>query len=67
MKRLFFIALFCASVLCLHAQKISRDYQNQSLSKVLEDLNKATADKTIYFDDSVTAAEAVRETEAKRR
>ena len=25
------------------------------------------ADKTIYFDDSVTAAEAVRETEAKRR
>lgn len=49
MKRLFFIALFCASVLCLHAQKISRDYQNQSLSKVLEDLNKATADKTIYF------------------
>ena len=28
---------------------ITRDYQNQSLSKVLEDLNTATDDKTIYF------------------
>ena len=49
MKRTVFLTIFCVSVLCLHAQTISRDYQNQSLSKVLEDLNKATSDKTIYF------------------
>jgi hypothetical protein len=35
--------------MCLNAQKISRDYRNQSLSKVLEDLNTATIEKTIYF------------------
>ncbi len=28
---------------------ISRDYQNQSLSKVLEDLNAATPGQTVYF------------------
>jgi hypothetical protein len=33
----------------MNAQKLTRDYQDVSLSKVLEDLNAATADKTIYF------------------
>jgi len=41
--------LFCALTLCAQAQRITRQYQNESLSKVLEDLNTATNDKTIYF------------------
>ena len=49
MKPYIFTALFCILTLCTQAQKISRDYQNESLSKVLEDLNAATSDKTIYF------------------
>ena len=49
MKPYIFTALFCALTLCTQAQKISRDYQNESLSKVLEDLNAATSDKTIFF------------------
>ena len=49
MKQYIFTALFCVLTLCAQAQKISRDYQNESLSKVLEDLNAATSDKTIYF------------------
>ena len=48
MKKILFTALLCSIALCLQAQKISRDYQNQSLSRVLEDLNSAS-DKTIYF------------------
>ena len=49
MKQYIFTALFCVLTLCTQAQKISRDYQNESLSKVLEDLNAATSDKTIFF------------------
>ena len=49
MKQYIFTALFCVLTLCAQAQKITRDYQNESLSKVLEDLNAATSDKTIYF------------------
>ena len=49
MKPYIFTALFCVLTLCTQAQKISRDYQNESLSKVLEDLNAATSDKTIFF------------------
>ena len=49
MKKYIFTALLCVLTLCTQAQKISRDYQNASLSKVLEDLNAATSDKTIYF------------------
>ena len=49
MKQYIFTALFCVLTLCTQAQKISRDYQNESLSKVLEDLNAASSDKTIYF------------------
>ena len=49
MKRVLYIILFSICAVGVQAQKISRQYQNQSLSKVLEDLNTATSDKTIYF------------------
>ena len=49
MKQYIFTALLCVLTQCAQAQKISRDYQNESLSKVLEDLNAAATDKTIYF------------------
>ena len=49
MKKFFITALLCGFALCLNAQTISREYRNQSLSKVLEDLNAASTDKTIYF------------------
>ena len=49
MKHYIFTALLCGLTLCAQAQRISRNYQNESLSKVLEDLNAATSDKTIYF------------------
>ena len=49
MKQYIFTALLCVLTLCAQAQKISRDYQNESLSKVLEDLNTSTSDKTIFF------------------
>jgi len=49
MKKILFTVLLCSLVLCLNAQKITRDYQNVSLSKVLEDLNTATSNQTIYF------------------
>ena len=49
MKHYIFTALFCGLALCAQAQRISRHYQNESLSKVLEDLNTATSNKTIYF------------------
>jgi hypothetical protein len=49
MKKILFTALLCSLTLCLHAQKLTRDYQDLSLSKVLEDLNAATSEQTIYF------------------
>jgi hypothetical protein len=49
MKHYIFTALLCGLTLCAQAQRISRYYQNESLSKVLEDLNTATSNKTIYF------------------
>ena len=49
MKQYIFTVLICVLTLCALAQKLSRDYQNVSLSKVLEDLNTASSDKTIYF------------------
>ena len=49
MKKYILTVLLCILALCANAQKISRDYQDMSLSKVLEDLNAATSDKTIYF------------------
>ena len=44
MKKYIFTALLCVLTLCAQAQRISRNYQNESLSKVLEDLNAATSD-----------------------
>ena len=49
MRKYIFTALLCGLTLCAQAQKISRHYQNESLSKVLEDLNAATSDQTLYF------------------
>ena len=49
MKKYILTVLLCSMALCTNAQKISRNYQDMSLSKVLEDLNTATTDKTIYF------------------
>ena len=49
MKQYIFTVLLCVLTLCVQAQKISRHYQNESLSKVLEDLNAATSGKTIFF------------------
>ena len=49
MKKIISTVLLCALTLCIHAQRISRDYQNKSLSKVLEDLNTASPAKTLFF------------------
>ena len=50
MKKIIFTALLCCGFsLCLNAQRLSRNYQNQSLSKVLEELNAAVESKTIFF------------------
>ena len=60
MKKILFTVMLCSFAMCLQAQsprkaghnsgiRITRDYQNISLSKVLEDLNATTNDKTIYF------------------
>ena len=60
MKKIIFTAMLCGFALCLQAQsprmgehksgmRITRDYQNTSLSKVLEDLNATTDEQTIFF------------------
>ena len=49
MKKYIITAWLCVLTLCAQAQLITRQYQNESLSKVLEDLNAATSDYTIYF------------------
>ena len=49
MKKLFLLLLLCAAVNSIMAQKITRSYQNQSLSRVLEDLNAATSRHEISF------------------
>ena len=49
MKKYIFTAWLCVLALCVQAQLITRQYQNESLSKVLADLNAATTDYTIYF------------------
>ena len=41
--------MLCVMTICVQAQTISRQYQNESLSKVLEDLNAAVSSHTIYF------------------
>ena len=49
MRKLFILLLLCAAVNSTMAQKITRSYQNQSLSRVLEDLNAATSRHEISF------------------
>ena len=49
MKKLFILLLLCAAVNGIMAQKITRSYQGQSLSWVLEDLNAATSRYKISF------------------
>ena len=49
MKRVLTILLLCLSVSQASAQKISRTYQNQSLSEVLKDLNAASARYEVSF------------------
>jgi len=49
MKKLFILLLLCAAVNGTMAQKITRSYQDQSLSRVLEDLNAATTRHEISF------------------
>lgn len=49
MKRLSVVLLLCVAVSMSYAQKISRNYQGESLSRVLEDLNAATARYEISF------------------
>ena len=49
MRKLFILLLLCALVSMTQAQKITRNYKNQSLSRVLEDLNTATNLHEISF------------------
>ena len=49
MKKLFILLLLCAAANGTVAQKITRSYQDQSLSRVLEDLNAATSRHEISF------------------
>ena len=49
MRKIIFIAMLCGFTLCANAQRLSRNYQNLSLSKVLTDLNTASTNRTIYF------------------
>jgi len=49
MKKLFILLLLCSAANSIMAQKITRSYQNQSLSRVLEDLNAATSRHEISF------------------
>ena len=49
MKKVLTILLLCLSVLQASGQKISRTYQNQSLSEVLKDLNAASPRYEVSF------------------
>ena len=49
MKRLYILLLLCIIANIAQAQKISRSYHEQSLSKVLEDLNAASTNHDISF------------------
>ncbi len=49
MKKLYILLLLCAAVSIAQAQKITREYQAQSMSQVLEDLNAATGRYEISF------------------
>jgi len=49
MRKLYILLLLCAVVSMAQAQEITRNYKNQSLSRVLEDLNAATNRHEISF------------------
>ena len=49
MKKILILLLLCAAVSSAQAQKITRNYQSLSLSRVLEDLNAATSRHEISF------------------
>ncbi|MBQ6203592.1 MAG: TonB-dependent receptor [Prevotella sp.] len=49
MKRLYILLLLCIIANIAQAQKISRSYHEQSLSKVLEDLNAVSTNHDISF------------------
>ena len=50
MKQIVSILLLCLAATTVSAKsKITRSYHNESLSKVLEDLNNASNSQTIYF------------------
>ena len=49
MRKQYILLLLCAVVSMAQAQKITRNYKNQSLSRVLEDLNAATNRHEISF------------------
>ena len=49
MNRLLILLLLCAVVGMAYGQKITRSYQGESLSRVLEDLNAATTRYEIAF------------------
>lgn len=49
MKRHYILLLLCAIVCIAQAQKLTRSYQAQSLSRVLEDLNAATDRHEVSF------------------
>ena len=49
MRKIFFLLSLCIAVGTIHAQKITRSYQRESLSRVLEDINAATGQYEISF------------------
>ena len=50
MKQIITILLLCLVATTMSAKsRITRSYHNESLSKVLEDLNNASNSQTIYF------------------
>ena len=49
MKKILILLLLCAVVSSAQGQAVTRNYQSQSLSRVLEDLNAATSHHEISF------------------
>ena len=49
MKKILILLLLCAAVSSAQGQAVTRNYQSQSLSRVLEDLNAATSHHEISF------------------
>ena len=49
MRRIIFIIICCISFVQIQAQKVTREYNNVSLSEALRQLNEQTDDYTISF------------------